>query len=103
MKKRIGSVDELEDSIGEMEDSNKYLQLQLKESENRSVFLEGQLIESKQDRIKEISELRESYILELKVLRQEMKDECDNRINEMKKENERLEIKEKIWLPLNVR
>jgi len=103
MKKRIGSVDELEDSIGEMEDSNKYLQLQLKESENRSVFLEGQLIESKQDRIKEISELRESYILELKVLRQEMKDECDNRINEMKKENERLEIKEKIWLPVNVR
>jgi len=103
IKKRIGSVDELEFSIGEMEDSNKYLQLQLKESENRSVFLEGQLVESKQDRIKEISELRESYMLELRVLRQEMKDECDNRISEMKKENERLEIKEKIWLPLNVR
>jgi len=103
MKKRIGSVDELELSIGEMEDSNKYLQLQLKESENRSVFLEGQLVELKQDRIKEISELRESHVLELRVMRQEMKDECDNRINEMKKENERLEIKEKIWLPVNVR
>jgi len=103
IKKRIGSVDELEFSIGEMEDSNKYLQLQLKESDARSVFLEGQLVESKQDRIKEISELRESYMLELRVLRQEMKDECDNRISEMKKESERLEIKEKIWLPVSVR
>ena len=103
MRKRIGSVDELEFSIGEMEDSNKYLQLQLKESEGKAVFLEGQLIELKQDRLKEISELRESYMLELKVMRQEMKEECDNRISEMKKENERLEIKEKIWLPVNVR
>jgi len=103
MRKRIGSVDELEDSISEMEDSNKYLQLQLKESEGKAVFLEGQLIELKQDRLKEISELRESYMLELKVMRQEMKEECDNRISEMKKENERLEIKEKIWLPVNVR
>ena len=42
-------------------------------------------------------------MLELRVLRQEMKDECDNRISEMKKESERLEIKEKIWLPVNVR
>ena len=103
MRKRIGAVDKLEFSLGEMEDSNKYLQLQLKESENRSVFLEGQLVESKQDRLKEISELRESHIMELRVMRQEMKEECDNRINEMKKENERLEIKEKIWLPVNVR
>ena len=103
MRKRIGAVDKLEFSLGEMEDSNKYLQLQLKESENRSVFLEGQLVESKQDRLKEISELRESYVLELRTMRQEMKDECDNRINEMKRENERLEIKDKIWLPLNVR
>ena len=103
MKKRIGSVDELEFSIGEMEDSNKYLQLQLKESENRSVFLEGQLVESKQDRLKEISELRESHMLGLRAMRQEMKDECDKRINEMKKENERLLVKEKIWLPVNVR
>jgi len=103
IRKRIGSVDELEFSIGELEDSNKYLQLQLKESENKSVFLEGQLVESKQDRLKEISELRESYTLELKALRQELREECDNRINEMKKENERLEIKEKIWLPVNVR
>ena len=103
MKKRIGSVDELEFSIGEVEDANKYLQLQLKESENKSVFLEGQLAESKQDRLKEISGLRESYALELRVLRQEMKDECDKRINEMKKESERIEIKEKIWLPVNVR
>ena len=99
----IGSVDELEFSIGEMEDSNKYLQLQLKECENRSVFLEGQLVELKQDRLKEISELRESHIIELRTMRQELKDECDKRINEMKKENERLEIKEKIWLPVNVR
>jgi len=103
MRKRIGAVDKLEFSLGEMEDSNKYLQLQLKESENRSVFLEGQLVESKQDRLKEISELRESHIMELRVMRQEMKEECDNRISEMKKENERLEIKEKIWLPVNVR
>ena len=103
IKKRIGSVDELEFSIGEMEDSNKYLQLQLKESENRSVFLEGQLVVFKQDRLKEISELRENHILELRVMRQEMKDEYDNRINEIKRENERLEIKEKIWLPVNVR
>ena len=103
MKKRIGAVDELEFSLGEMEDANKYLQVQLKEFENRSVFLEGQLVESKQDRLKEINELRESHVLELKAMRQEMKDECDNRINEMKKENERLEIKEKIWLPVNVR
>jgi len=103
MKKRIGAVDELEFSLGEMEDSNKYLQLQLKESENKSVFLEGQLVESKQDRLKEISELRESHVLELRAMRQEMKDECDKRINEMKRENKRLEIKEKIWLPLNVR
>ena len=103
MKKRIGSVDELEFSLGEMEDSNKYLQLQLKESEGKSVFLEGQLAESKQDRLKEINELRESHVLELRAMRQEMKDECDKRINEMKRENKRLEIKEKIWLPLNVR
>ena len=103
MRKRIGSVDELEFSIGEAEESNKYLQLQLKESENRSVFLERQLGESKQDRLKEINELRENYILELKAMRQELKDECDKRINEIKKENERLEIKEKIWLPVNVR
>ena len=103
MRKRIGFVDELEFSISELEDSNKYLQLQLKESENRSVFLEGQLVEFKQERIKEISELRESYALELRVLRQEMKDECDNMINEMKRENERLVVKEKIWLPVSVR
>jgi len=103
MKKRIGAVDELEFSISELEDSNKYLQVQLKESENRSVFLEGQLLESKQDRLKEVGELRESYALELRVLRQELKDECDKKINEMKKENERIEIKEKIWLPVNVR
>jgi len=103
MRKRIGSVDELEFSISEMEDSNKYLQLQLKESENRSVFLEGQLVELKQDRLKEIGELRESYVLELKLLRQELKEECDNRINEMKREIERIVVKEKIWLPVNVR
>jgi len=103
MRKRIGSVDELEFSISELEDSNKYLQLQLKESENRSVFLEGQLVKFKQERIKEINELRESHVLELKTLRQELREECDNRINEMKKENERLEVKEKIWLPVNVR
>ena len=103
MKKRIGSVDELEFSIGEMEDFNKYLQLQLKESENKSMFLEGQLVESKQDRLKEISELRESYMLELKVMRQEMKEECDKRISDMKKENERLEINANLRLPVNVR
>jgi len=103
MRKRIGSVDELEFSISGLEDSNKYLQLQLKESENKSVFLEGQLVELKQERLKEISELRESHVLELKVLRQELREECDNRINEMKKEIERIEVKEKIWLPLNIR
>jgi len=103
MRKRIGSVDELEFSISEMEDANKYLQFQLKESDGRFIFLEGQLVELKQDRLKEISELRESYALELRVLRQEMKDECDNMINEMKRENERLVVKEKIWLPVNVR
>ena len=103
MRKRIGSVDELEFSISELEDSNKYLQLQLKESENRSVFLEGQLVELKRDRLKEISELRESHALELKLLRQELRDECDNRINEMKREIKRIEVKEKIWLPVNVR
>ena len=103
MRKRIGSVDELEFSISEMEDANKYLQFQLKESDGRFIFLEGQLVELKQDRLKEINELRESHVLELRAMRQEMRDECDKRINEMKKESERLEIKEKIWLPVNVR
>ena len=74
MKTRIGLVDELEFKHDELEESNKYLQLQLKES-----------------------------ALELKTLRQELRDECDKRIAEIKMENERLVIKEKIWVPVSVR
>jgi len=74
MKTRIGLVDELEFKYDELEESNKYLQLQLKES-----------------------------ALELKTLRQELRDECDKIITEIKMENERLAIKEKIWLPVSVR
>jgi len=103
MKTRIGLVDELEFKYDELEESNKYLQLQLKESENKSIFLDEKLIESKQDRLNEINGLRESHALELKALRQELREENDNRINEMKKEAERLMVKEKIWLPVSVR
>jgi len=80
MRKRISVVSQLEDS-------NQYLLL-LKEYEGKIMFLEGQLAESKQNRLREISDLRESHALELKILRQE---------------NERLAVKEKIWLPVNVR